>query len=251
MKIGRRRRELGICLLSLLAFAIAFSELRAESLASKIRKGNRLFSQGKYADAEAAYLDAQVKNPGKPEVLYNLGNSLVKQKKYSQGIQALSQAAGQGDKIIRQNSWYNTGNAFFEASRFKDSAEAYVQALKLDPSDRDAKHNLELALLKLKDQQSGANQKQKESDDSNNGKQGKSPDGEDGRQAQKDKSENGDRKDQNIPAAQQKPQKIPRPGSISKEQAAQILDAVRAQELEQQRKLLETLARRKANGKDW
>ncbi len=250
MKIGRRRRELGIFLLSLLAFAVAFSELRAESLASKIRKGNRLFSQRKYADAEAAYLDAQVKNPGKPEVLYNLGNSLVKQRKYSQAIQSLSQATGQGDKIIRQNSWYNTGNAFFEAGRFKDSAEAYVQALKLDPSDRDAKHNLELALLKLKDQKSGANQKQKKSDDSNNGKQGNSSNGE-GRQAQKDKSESGGRKDQNIPAAQQEPQVIPRPDSISKEQAAQILDAVRAQELEQQRKLLETLARRKANGKDW
>ncbi len=109
-------------------------------------------------------MDAQVKNPGKPEVLYNLGNSLIKQKKYSQGVQSLRQSANKGDKAIRENSWYNTGNALFEAGHFKDSAEAFVQSLKLDPSDKDAKHNLELALLKLKEQQqSAANQKPKNS----------------------------------------------------------------------------------------
>jgi hypothetical protein len=36
--------------------------------------------------------------------------------------------------------------------RFKESAEAYIQALKLKPTDGDAKHNLELALKKLKQQ---------------------------------------------------------------------------------------------------
>ena len=103
-----------------------------------------------------------MKNPGKPEVLYNLGNSLIKQKKYDQGIQSLRQSANKGDKAIRENSWYNTGNALFETGRFKDSAEAFVQALKLDPSDNDAKHNLELALLKLKEQQQSARQSKTE-----------------------------------------------------------------------------------------
>jgi tetratricopeptide (TPR) repeat protein len=240
-------------LLTVLAILTAFSDSRAESLASKVRDGNRLFAQGKYADAETAYLDAQVKNPGRPEVLYNLGNSLIKQKKYSQGIQSLLQSANKGDKGIRENSWYNTGNALFEMSRFKDSAEAFVQALKLDPSDKDAKHNLELALLKLKDQkQSGANQKQGNSEKSN---QDKSSSGKNGQQQQpppqKDQSGSGGRNEQNNAAKQQAPQEVPRAGSLSKEQAAQILDAVRAQEIEQQRKLLESIARRRANGKDW
>jgi|WetSurMetagenome_2_1015567.scaffolds.fasta_scaffold102057_2 Ca-activated chloride channel homolog len=250
---GSRRSAVGISLLAVFAI-LGSSELRAESLASKVREGNRLFAQGKYAKAETAYMDAQVKNPGKPEVLYNLGNSLIKQKKYSQGVQSLRQSANKGDKVIRESSWYNAGNALFEAGRFQDSAEAFVQSLKLDPSDKDAKHNLELALLKLKEQQqAAANQKPKNSD---NSKQDKSSSGKNGQQ-QRQQSEkeglnkSGGNKDQADSAKQQESSKIQRPGSVSKEQAAQILDAVRAQELEQQRKLLEMRARRRSNGKDW
>jgi Ca-activated chloride channel family protein len=135
---------------------------------------------------------------------------------------------------------------------YMDSAGAFVEALKLDPKDQDAKHNLELALKKLKQQQSQSNSNQK--------KQGaKDPDqsqassGKDGGQPQpKDaRNESGSRKEQDRPLKQQTLQQIQREGSMNKEQAAQILDAVRNQELEQQRKLLESRARRKTNEKDW
>ena len=249
-----RRSPVGISLLAVFAILLGSSESRAESLASKVREGNRLFAKGKYAEAETAYMDAQVKNPGKPEVLYNLGNSLIKQKKYGQGVQSLRQSANKGDKVIRKNSWYNTGNAWFEAGRFKDSAEAFVQSLKLDPSDKDAKHNLELALLKLKEQQqSAAKQKPNNSDSS---KQDHSSSGKNGKQQRQQSKEEGrkkpgDSKDQNDSARQSESPKAQRAGSISKEQAAQILDAVRAQELEDQRKLLEMRARQSSHGKDW
>ena len=252
--VGSRRSAVGISLLAVFAILLGSSELRAESLASKVREGNRLFAKGKYAEAETAYMDAQVKNPGKPEVLYNLGNSLIKQKKYSQGVQSLRQSANKGDKVIRENSWYNTGNALFEAGRFKDSAEAFVQSLKLDPSDKDAKHNLELALLKLKEQQqSAANQKPKNSDNSKQDNSSSGKNGQQQRQQSEQEGQNkpGNTKDQTDSAKQQESPKAQRAGSISKEQAAQILDAVRDQELEQQRKLLEMGARRRSNGKDW
>jgi Ca-activated chloride channel family protein len=249
------RSALGIGILAALAMTAAVPDLSAESIASKVGEGNRLFSQGKYADAEKAYLDAQVKNPGKPEILYNLGNALIKQKQYGKGIQSLSQSATKGDKVIREHSWYNTGNAMFEAGRIKDSAEAFIQALKLDPSDQDAKHNLELALSKLKEQQqSASSKKQNNSDNPKQNNQDKSSDGKTGRQSQQSPNRQnkiGDQGDQENSARQRESQNAQLPGSISKEQADQILDAVRAQELEQQRKLLETLARRKANGKDW
>lgn len=252
--VGSRLSAVSIGLLAAFAILTAFSELRAESLASKVREGNRLFAQRKYAEAETAYMDAQVKNPGKPEVLYNLGNSLIRQKKYSQGVQSLRQSANKGDKAIRKNSWYNTGNALFEAGRFKDSAEAFVQSLKLDPSDSDAKHNLELALLKLKEQQqSAANQKPKNSD---NSKQDESSSGENDQQQpqkseQEGKKKSGGNEDHPDSAKQQESSKAQLPGPVSKEQAAQILDAIQAQELEQQLKLLEMRARRINNGKDW
>ena len=216
--------------------------LRAESLASKNNEGNRLYSQGKYEDAEKAYLDAQVKSPGRPEVLYNLGNSLIMQEKFEQGIQSLRQSRSKGDKGIQENSWYNAGNAFFEMGNYKESADAFIQALKMDPTDQDAKHNLELALLRM--------QQQKQESE---GKRDPSPSGKKNQpQVDKDnKDGSGQRKEQNKPGKQQTPKPIPSDGSISKERALQILDALQGREREEQRKLMERQARSRPNVKDW
>jgi Ca-activated chloride channel homolog len=233
---------------------LAASGLRAESLASKNREGNRLYSQGKYEDAEKAYLDAQVKNPGRPEILYNLGDALIKQNKYGQGIQALLQSEEKGDKGLKENSWYNTGNALFSMGKFKESADAFIQALKLDPADKDAKHNLELALLKLKQQQQkqpDSNRKQKNSQNSDKDQSSSGKENREQQQMPKNQNESGSRKEQDNQAKQQTSPEVQREGSISKEQAAQILDAARNQEIEQQRKLLESRAKKRANGKDW
>jgi Ca-activated chloride channel family protein len=243
-------------LVSLFAIAVILGtpfSLEAESLASKNREGNRLFAQGKYEDAEKAYLDAQVKNPGRPEILYNLGNSLIKQNKHDQGIQSLRQSIDKGDTGAKKNSWYNTGNALFSMGRFKDSAEAFIQALRLDPADHDAKHNLELALKKLKQQQnqSNSNQKKQSSDGSDAEQASSGKDDGQPQPKQSSQNESGSGKEQNKLPKPQTPQEVQREGSMNKEQAAQILDAVRNQELEQQRKLLEHRARRKTNEKDW
>jgi len=241
-------------LMSIFAVAMilaAASNSRAESLASKNKEGNRFFSQGKYSDAEKAYLDAQVDNPGKPEILYNLGNSLIKQQKYDQGIHALRQSMGEGDKELKGHSWFNAGNALFLGSNYKDSAEAFIQALRLDPADIDAKHNLEMALMKLKEQEqqkSNADQKQNNSGNQNQSNAGK-----------EDQPQSGG-EDPQDPGNQDGSNESPKPypdqggrteGSISKEQALQILEAVQDRELEEQRKLLERRTGRKGNEKDW
>jgi tetratricopeptide (TPR) repeat protein len=212
---------------------------RAESLASKNNKGNRLFNQGKYEDAEKAYLAAQADDPGRPEVLYNLGNSLIKQKKYQEGVQSLGQAVSKGDKGTREKGWYNTGNALFSAGKYQESADAFIQALKLNPSDRDAKHNLELALVKLKQQQKSEKSQQQQN-------------------AKNDAREKPQSRQKNAGSTQPPPDSKPQPdqsarrdASITKDQAMHLLDAMQNQEKEEQRKLLERRARSKATDKDW
>jgi Ca-activated chloride channel family protein len=244
------------CLLpigTVVVILMTLSNLHAGSLASKNKEGNRFFAQGKYQEAERAYLDAQVNSPGRPEILYNLGNSLIKQKKYNQGIQALHQSMNKGDSGIKENSWFNEGNALFLMGNYKDSVQAYIQSLRLDPTDRDAKHNLELALMKLKQQEqrdSNNNREQKDSEkpnqnQSNNGKANRNQSGNNGPVGSAKRNETHEfEKPQTAQPAQHK-------DSISKEQALQILDAVQSQELEEQRKLLEGRARRRSNGKDW
>jgi Ca-activated chloride channel homolog len=226
--------------LLLFSFFATGSVVHAESPASKNKKGNQLFAQGKYEDAEKAYLDAVGKAPDKPEILYNLGNSLIKQKKYDQGIQTLRQAVRNGDKAIQEHSRYNEGNALFSLGKFRESADTYIQTLRLNPNDKDAKHNLELALMQLKEQET----KKSESQDRNSqeaSKQGK----------EQQKNPNIDNQKPNASPQQQGNQMPRTEGAISKEKALQMLDAVQNQEREEQRKLMEKRARQRANGKDW
>lgn len=215
----------------------------AESAATKNKAGNRLFEQGKYQDAEKAYLQAQGDMPGRPELSYNLGNALLKQKKYDQALQELHQAVSKGDKGLQAGSWYNAGNALFDMGRFQDSAQAYIGALRLNPADRDAKHNLELSLRKLREQK----EQKSAGSDQNEGKDKNDPQKQDeqGKQSQSQQSQG--QKPANPQAANpERPQ-----GSFSKERALQILDALQNQELAEQRRLMELRPLRKIKGRDW
>jgi tetratricopeptide (TPR) repeat protein len=231
-----------LAVLASFALAVALSPIcKAESSASKNNRGNRLYDQGKYVDAEKAYLAAQTDEPGKPEILYNLGNSLIRQKKYQEGIQVLGQAVNKGDRRTKENGWYNAGNALFSAGNYKESAEAFVQALKLNPADRDAKHNLELALMKLMQQHQQKPEKDSQQNLKNNAQaKTQSPKQDGAREAQ---NQSADRPQPHEPARRNE--------SISKDQAMQLLDAMQNQEKEEQRKLLERRARAKVNGRDW
>lgn len=226
---------------------------KAESPASRNREGNRLFNEGRYEEAEKAYLEAQVKSPGKPEILYNLGNALIKQGKYPLGIQSLQQSADKGDKRIKTNSLYNTGNALYSTDDYKGSAEAFIEALKLDPNDRDAKHNLELALRKLKQQEQ---KQQNENRDRRNpseqkDSQSKENERESSQSNQQNKKQADTRNDQGKPVKMKPEPTVPREGSITREQAQQILDAMRNQELDQQRNLMKSRSRSRTNERDW
>ncbi len=248
-----------LCLI-ILSMIAAPSEVLGESVAAKNKRGNRLFEEGKFQEAERAYLDAQAESPDRPELLYNLGNSLIKQKKYQQGVQSLRQAGKKSSRELQANSWYNMGNAFFDKGEFKEAADAYIQSLKMRPADHDAKYNLELALRNLQQQQQ---KKQGASKDSGNNQQKRDQDTKPDESAGKESRDNQQPPDRQQQQHKQNEQNgTPRPDEqsrqsarpeekLTKEQAMQILDALRNEELLNQKKLREHSARRKAIGKDW
>jgi len=244
----KRKMSRAILWAALISLAVCPAPAYADSIASKNKNGNRLFEQGKYEDAEKAYLDAQVLMPGKPELSYNLGNSLIKQQKYDQALQSLRLALSRGDKALQANSWYNAGNALYDTGSFQDSAQAYIQALRLNPADRDAKHNLELALKKMQEQKQQDTQG-KGNPDSSRQNAGKEQGSKGNPQANpQDKQQS---QAQNSQGKTQSGQPMRPEGNISKERALQILDALKNQELADQRKVVEHLVRRKAFARDW
>lgn len=238
-RIGRKFRTL----VAIALFASAIPHVRGESTASKNKEGNRHYAAGRYAEAERAYLDAQVQSPGKPEVLYNLGNAYIRQNKADQGIHALRQAQSKGNKQVQQHSWYNAGNAWFAKNDFQQASQAYIQALKLNPGDKDAKHNLELALMKLKQPAQPQSASKPPAQNSKGAK--------DSPPAASDPANAGN---QHAPASGDTPSQThpqPKPGAISKDQALQILDALQSRELEDQRQLRQRSLSRQLKERDW
>lgn len=244
-------KALGVALALATVLAIAPAS-RAESPEAKNNRGNRLFEKGNHAEAEKAYLDAQVSAPGTPEILFNLGNALIKQNKYEKGLQALRQAISKGDRTIAKNGWFNAGNGLFSQGNYRDAIEAYTQALRIDPKDRDAKHNLEMALRRLQSPQSqGARGESQRKDDKGASKDRPSTrPQQEGAPAQSEKNRAGEGKggrgDRNVQGSAARPM-----GAMTKEQALQLLKALENQEVEARRGQIERRGVEGSHGRDW
>jgi Ca-activated chloride channel homolog len=133
------------------------------SAAWDARRAERQYDAGDWAGAYQAFEQA-LDAAGNPVFAFNAGNALYRQKHYDK-------AAGRwrgtlGEARFRQRSAYNLGNAAVRSAEdatgpAKDSlldaaVAAYEDALRLDPRDRDAKWNLEIALRRLGERPGGS-----------------------------------------------------------------------------------------------
>lgn len=172
-----------------------------------IRKGNHEYNDKKYGEAEVNYRKALEKKSTSRKAEYNLSNSLYKQEKYEAAAtkyNGLTQQEKNKQNLSRY--YYNLGNSLFKANKLNESIEAYKNALRNDPSDNDAKHNLQYA-LRLKNMQQQQQKENKDNKDSQN---------KEGQQKQQDQQQQQSQQQQ---AQQQK-------GQISKEDAERLLQAL-------------------------
>jgi Ca-activated chloride channel family protein len=141
-----------------IAAAMALLLLSCNSGAGAARKGQQLYDQGKYLEAYEAY-QSVLRQQGGPEVRFNAGNTLYRLKQYSEASKSWREALSGADPKLREEAYFNMGNAFVRGSEdanalsgyLERSLDAYEEALRLNPADRDAKWNLEIALQKLGD----------------------------------------------------------------------------------------------------
>jgi Ca-activated chloride channel family protein len=119
--------------------------------------GRRLYDDGKYEDAVAAFTRAAART-GDPSVRYDVGNAQYRARRYLEAIRSYQTTQG-APESLREWSFFNLGNAYVRAAEDNDNQTdhlsraiaAYSEALRLDPSDRDAKWNLEVALRRRGD----------------------------------------------------------------------------------------------------
>lgn len=116
----------------------------------KVREGNRYYHEKRYEEAVAYYEEAIKINPSNAVALFNMGTAKYRQGYYASAINDFNTALAKKGNVLDEKTYYNLGNTFFKANMVKQSVYSFKEAVRLNPSDRDARYNLEIALMRLR-----------------------------------------------------------------------------------------------------
>ena len=197
------------------------SPVNADQADSNIQEGLNQYQEGLFPEAEKNFAKARSNRPDDRRLDYNLGSSYYKQGKYEEALQDYTQSAlDDSYPQLKKNSLYNAGNALFKMGKLKEAEKTYKNVLALDPSDMDAKFNLEFVREQLKKKK----EKEKNSDKNASSKQNKE-------ESEQQKSKNKERDDQQEPnqnetsSSANEPSESAKttPQELSEEEAEQLL----------------------------
>jgi tetratricopeptide (TPR) repeat protein len=235
----------------------------ADALSRKNSKANKLYDDKKYEEALKVYRDAQIEAPESAELHYNIGTTLYRKKKFDEGLKELEKSLSSQDAVTQQKTYYNMGNCHYRAGddmikmgqqegveRLKQSIEAYKKALELDPNDQDAKFNIEFVQNKLKElaqnsPQDKNKQKQQQQQQQNQKQQQQQKD----QEQKQDQQQQQQQQDAQEQEGQQQPQL--KKAEMSEEDAKRILDALKDEEKDLQKKLRRIPGKPGRVVKDW
>ena len=252
----------------------------------EIRKGNGLYKEGNYKEAEVEYRKALIKDSLSLAGNYNLANVMMQQEDaanaeliYGKLGDTISKMPQEIDwknnsvKVEKKNTlapdyYHNLGNSFLAQKRYQEAVDAYKNALRRNPGDNETRENYIYAKKKLED---GQNQDQQQQQDQN--QQNQDQQNQQNQQDQQNNDQNQDQnKDQNQNNDQQQDQKDNKndqnkdqqnndqqqqngnPPKISPQAAEQMLQAMQEKENQTQEKVKEEKAKAlksKQKEKNW
>ncbi|MEW5795482.1 MAG: tetratricopeptide repeat protein [Candidatus Zixiibacteriota bacterium] len=228
------------------ATVLAFSTVFAASVETLVKEGNMAFRAQKFNEALERYQMAETERPESPELDYNIAGVLYQQGKYEETVGRYNGALNSQDASIHPKTNYNLGNTYYRMGDYPNAITHYQKALEADPTDLDAKFNLELARKMLKEQlkpeqQENQQQQQKQQQDQQQQRQ----------QQNQQEQEQQDQQQQQQQEQQQQPQQTEQQKPISKEDAERILNALRDDEQDQQKKVRRQISGGDYSGNDW
>lgn len=145
---------------TLFLFTILFSCLVAlgQTAGTYISRGNEHYLRLEFDLAEDQFRKAVEREPRNAEARYNLANALMQQKKFKAAIEEYD-AITSDNKNLKAAAHYNAGVSYTKQQDLPASIEAYKAALRINPTDKDARENLQKALAEQKKQQNQQDQK--------------------------------------------------------------------------------------------
>jgi Ca-activated chloride channel family protein len=135
-----RRRLLGSVSAGLVLIVACGS---GDPLADEVDNANQVFLRDP-AGAIVRYRDLQARRPTAPEISINLGNALAATGEHDRALVEYGRGIENAKGTTRAIAFYDRATSLFRLGRILDARAAYVEALRLDPNDRDAKFNVEV-----------------------------------------------------------------------------------------------------------
>jgi Ca-activated chloride channel family protein len=225
---------------------LPITRISADEVYSKTEAANRLYKQGRYEEALKLYEDALLLSPADPKLKMNKGSALYQLGDFDNAEKNYEGALSAKEKKERATAHYNMGNILFRKGemlqrqgdmkaqeRYKGALDHYTQTLNLQPSDFDAKWNLQLAYQRIKqmEQQKQQQQDNKDKKDKNNqqkqNQQQQQNDQKQQDQQQKDEQQQDQQQqqqNQQDKKEQQQPQQEQDKEDMKKEEAARLIE---------------------------
>ena len=142
--------------------ALSLAAFAQENDPQKMREGLSAYREERFADAATWFKEAARQNPADPVANFNLAAALYREGKYQEAGAALENATRSEDPALRQDAFFNQGNAYFKQEDYQKAVDGFRRALLENPDDPAAKHNLELAQTALKQQQKEEQEQQQD-----------------------------------------------------------------------------------------
>ena len=148
-------------ILIILSFLMSFNSF-AQNKKSFLRDGNKLYADSSYNEAEMQYRKSLEKDQDYFNASFNLADAVYKQERYEESsalFDALKDNAPTETDLAKV--YHNLGNSLVKEQKLEEAIDAYKSSLRINPKDKDTRHNLAIT-HKQKQQQEQENKDEKD-----------------------------------------------------------------------------------------
>ena len=120
-------------------------------VAQLLEIANEHYTKQQFELAAASYQKVLIKEPQNNAAKFNLANTWARLGKQGEAMKSFTEIADYTtENSLKANAYYNKAVILSQQKRLEESIDIYKKALRLNSEDKEARENLQKALLELK-----------------------------------------------------------------------------------------------------
>ena len=181
-------------ILIILSLLISFTSF-AQNKKSLLREGNTLYADSSYNDAEMQYRKSLEKDQDYFNASFNLADAVYKQERYEESsalFGALIDNAPTESDLSKV--YHNMGNSLVKEQKLDEAIDAYKNALRINPNDAETRHNLALCKKQKQEQEQQQEENKEDKEEKEENKEEKEGEKKEEQEKNEQKNENQEQK---------------------------------------------------------